>query len=72
MPEDAQGELQGAIASLKSLTMVLSPLLMTRLFGWFTGEGAPIDFPGAPFLAAAMLLLAGAAVLGRDRRFRRG
>lgn len=67
VPEDAQGELQGAIASLKSLTMVLSPLLMTRLFGWFTGPDAPVFFPGAPFLAAALLLALGTLVLSAER-----
>ncbi|BBE72575.1 TCR/Tet family MFS transporter [Oharaeibacter diazotrophicus] len=67
MPEDAQGELQGAIASLKSLTMVLSPILMTRLFAWFTGADAPVYFPGAPFLAASVLLVVGAALLTREK-----
>lgn len=60
---DAQGELQGAIASVKALTMVLSPILMTRLFAAFTGADAPVYFPGAPFLAAALLLAAGVAVM---------
>lgn len=68
VPENAQGELMGAIASLKSLTMVLSPILMTQLFGWFTGADAPVYFPGAPFLAAAVLLLLGAGLLIGDGR----
>jgi DHA1 family tetracycline resistance protein-like MFS transporter len=69
VPENAQGELMGAIASLKSLTMVMSPILMTQLFGWFTGADAPVYFPGAPFLAAAVLLLVGAVLLiGHGRR----
>lgn len=63
VPEDEQGELQGAFASLRSLTMIGSPILMTRLFGWFTGADAPVYFPGAPFLAAAILLVIGAALL---------
>jgi DHA1 family tetracycline resistance protein-like MFS transporter len=67
VPENAQGELMGAIASLKSLTMVLSPILMTQLFGWFTGADAPVYFPGAPFLCAAVLLLIGAGLLVRER-----
>ncbi|WP_075215364.1 TCR/Tet family MFS transporter [Mongoliimonas terrestris] len=60
---DGQGELQGAIASVKALTMVLSPILMTRLFAAFTGADAPVHFPGAPFLAAALLLAVGVAVV---------
>lgn len=55
VPSDAQGELQGATSSLMSLTMIMSPIIMTGLFYRFSREGAPIDFPGAPFLAAALL-----------------
>lgn len=55
VPSDAQGELQGATSSLMSLTMIISPIIMTGLFYRFSREGAPIDFPGAPFLAAALL-----------------
>lgn len=68
--EDAQGELQGAIASLKGLTMVGSPILMTQVFGFFTGPHAPVYFPGAPFLVAACLMLIGIVILkcyGRAR-----
>jgi DHA1 family tetracycline resistance protein-like MFS transporter len=57
VPSDAQGELQGATSSLMSLTMILSPLLMTELFRSFSHEEAAVQFPGAPFLAAALLAL---------------
>jgi DHA1 family tetracycline resistance protein-like MFS transporter len=57
VPSNAQGELQGATASLMSLTMIISPLIMTELFHQYSREGAVIDFPGAPFLAAALLAL---------------
>ncbi|WP_181706780.1 TCR/Tet family MFS transporter [Chthonobacter rhizosphaerae] len=63
VPADAQGELQGAIASVKGITMVASPILMTRLFEAFTGADAPVYFPGAPFLAAGILLAIGVAVI---------
>ncbi len=55
VPADAQGELQGATTSIMSLTMIVSPLLMTDLFHRFSRDGSSIDFPGAPFLAAAGL-----------------
>ena len=55
VPDDAQGELQGATSSLMSLTMIFSPLLMTGLFHEYSREAAPVVFPGAPFLAAALL-----------------
>lgn len=57
VPPDAQGELQGATSSLMSLTMIVSPLLMTELFRGFSHEEAAIQFSGAPFLAAALLAL---------------
>ena len=57
VPADAQGELQGALGSVTSLAAIISPPLMTQLFGYFTGPAASVYFPGAPFLAAAGLAL---------------
>lgn len=55
VPSNEQGELQGALTSLISLTSIFGPLLMTNLFFYFSKENAPVYFPGAPFLAAAIL-----------------
>ena len=52
---DRQGELQGGIASVMSLTAILSPPVMTQVFGYFTSDSTPLYFPGAPFLLAAVL-----------------
>ncbi|CAG5071640.1 Tetracycline resistance protein, class C [Dyadobacter sp. CECT 9623] len=52
-----QGEIQGALTSLQSLTSIIGPPLMTNLFSVFTGSTAPIYLPGAPMLAAAVLTL---------------
>lgn len=57
VPADAQGELQGALTSLISLTAVVSPILMTQTFSYFSSGEAPVEFPGAPFLLAAILLI---------------
>ncbi len=57
VPANEQGELQGALTSLMSVTSIVGPLLMTQLFGYFTGEGAPLYFPGAPMLMGAVLSL---------------
>ena len=65
VPATAQGELQGGLASIGSLAAILGPPLMTQLFGYFTSTAAPVIFPGAPFLAAAMLALLSAALLWR-------
>ena len=52
----AQGELQGAVASLSSVAAVLSPLFMTQLFSHFSAPGARLHFPGAPYLVSAALV----------------
>ena len=67
VPDDAQGELQGAITSVMSLTAIGAPLLMTQLFGYFTSPDAPVQFPGAPFVTAAASILVGLLVFGRTR-----
>ena len=56
VPADAQGELQGALSGVLGVTLIISPVLMTQTFGYFTSAGAPVYLPGAPFLAAAALM----------------
>jgi len=58
VPANAQGELQGALSSLNSVTSIVGPLLMTKLFSTYTGLDASYYLPGAPFLAAALLTVA--------------
>ena len=53
---DEQGELQGALASLGSLTSVAAPPILSNLFGYFTSTAAPIYFPGAAFFAGSVFL----------------
>ena len=67
-PPDAQGELQGAIACLYSLSAILGPPLMTQIFRYFSAATAPVHFPGAPFIAAALLTLGSATLLVRALR----
>ncbi len=55
VPANEQGELQGALTSLMSVTAIIGPPVMTNLFAYFTGGNAPIYFAGAPFLAGAIL-----------------
>jgi DHA1 family tetracycline resistance protein-like MFS transporter len=56
--EDQQGALQGALTSLASLTGIFGPIISTSLFAAFTLPGARVYFPGAAFLAAAILNVA--------------
>ena len=58
VPDNAQGELQGMIASAAGLSMVVSPFVMTQIFATFSGPDAAVTFPGAPFALAGLLMLA--------------
>ncbi len=68
IPANAQGELQGAVACLYSLSSIAGPPLMTQVFGYFSGTAAPVHFPGAAFLTAAALTVACAALFVRALR----
>jgi DHA1 family tetracycline resistance protein-like MFS transporter len=57
VPANEQGELNGALTSLMSLTSIIGPLLMTNLFAHFTAPESAVQFPGAPFLMGAALSL---------------
>jgi DHA1 family tetracycline resistance protein-like MFS transporter len=57
IPANEQGELQGMVASLMSLTAIIGPPVMTNLFSFFTSPTAPLLFAGAPFMLAAILVL---------------
>ena len=68
VPATEQGELQGALTSLISVTGVVGPLLMSYLFGEFTRRGGPAYFPGAPFLLGAVLALGSVGLAVRSLR----
>lgn len=55
VPPDQQGELQGGVSSMMSLTTIIGPLLMTQTLGRFSEPHAPFFFPGAAFVLAAAL-----------------
>jgi DHA1 family tetracycline resistance protein-like MFS transporter len=57
VPANEQGELQGSLTSIMSITSIVGPLVMSNLFAFFTGPIAPFYFPGAPFMLAALLML---------------
>lgn len=76
-PPDAQGELQGAIASVNALTQILSVLIMTQVFSLATHHFGQVDpatgqllresvrwAAGAPFWLAAGLGLIALIPLG--------
>ena len=54
--EKNQGSLQGVISSLTALSMIITPLSMTWILAQFSNQSSEIYFPGAPFIASAILL----------------
>jgi DHA1 family tetracycline resistance protein-like MFS transporter len=62
VPRNEQGELQGALTSLISVTTIIGPVVMTFLFSFFTKPTARIHFAGAPFLLGAILMLGSALI----------
>jgi DHA1 family tetracycline resistance protein-like MFS transporter len=71
--DDEQGAIQGALVSLFSLAGIVSPLIATTLFSYFTAPERPAKVPGAPFFfCAAVTFLALALALGMFARAREG
>jgi DHA1 family tetracycline resistance protein-like MFS transporter len=60
--DNQQGELQGVLSSINAIGMVVAPLLFTQVFWQFTATTSPVFLPGAPFLAAAVLMAVSGAI----------
>lgn len=57
--EREQGELQGAIQSMRSITFIIGPFMFSWVFSFFIDPKHGFDLPGAPYyLAAALLFIA--------------
>ena len=54
--EREQGELQGAISSLRSIAFVIGPFLFSWTFAWFIDPKRATHVPGAGYYLAAALL----------------
>ncbi len=67
-----QGELQGALTSLMSLTTIIGPPIMNNLFTYFTSSKAPFHFPGIHFALGSVCMLASVVlanyVLTREKK----
>jgi DHA1 family tetracycline resistance protein-like MFS transporter len=68
VPANSQGELQGAVSSLQSISMFIGPLTLPQVFYYFTRDDAPVFLPGAAFLVAASLTVAAVLVGWSSRR----
>jgi DHA1 family tetracycline resistance protein-like MFS transporter len=66
VPSNEQGELQGGLTGLVSLTQIFGPMIMNNLFAFYTRKNGPIYFPGAPFLLAAIFMVLSAIFAARS------
>src|SRR3546814_19444304 len=53
----------GISAMAMGLGQLFAPLLLTGTMAWFTADGAPVHFPGAAFIVAAVFGLLAIAML---------
>lgn len=69
VPANEQGELQGGLTSLMSLSSIFGPWFMTYIFYYFTNSKAPFYIPGAPyFVGAALMMLSAILALKSFRK----
>jgi len=64
VPKNEQGELQGSLTGLNSLTTIIGPPIMIGLTSYFSVKNSPthIYFPGAAFLLGAFFMLCSATI----------
>jgi DHA1 family tetracycline resistance protein-like MFS transporter len=60
-----QGQLQGANGSLQGVASMIAPILFTQAFALAIGRFHDLGLPGAPFLLAALFLIAALVVAWR-------
>lgn len=68
VPINEQGELQGTLTSMMSVTMIIGPLMMNGLFSYFSKDTSPVYIPGAAFYAGALLTLVSTLLLIKPLR----
>ncbi len=66
VPANEQGELQGGLTSLQSVTPIIGPPLMAGWFAYFTKDTTELYFPGAPMLMGAVLSLVSTVLAWRS------
>ncbi|MFV0604919.1 MAG: TCR/Tet family MFS transporter [Niabella sp.] len=56
VPANEQGQLQGGLTGITSLTSIIGPYIMTNLFYYSVADNSRFYFPGAPFLLGAAFI----------------
>jgi DHA1 family tetracycline resistance protein-like MFS transporter len=64
-PADAQGELQGGIASAQNLALLAGTVMFAQIFGYFLQEGSPLQSPNVGYFISAALCLAALVIFVR-------
>jgi MFS transporter, DHA1 family, tetracycline resistance protein len=62
---ETQGEIQGVSAMTLGLGSIIAPVVLTTPMAYFTGPSAPIFFPGAPYIVAAVFGVVALVMLRR-------
>ncbi|TXH21923.1 MAG: MFS transporter [Chitinophagaceae bacterium] len=57
IPSNEQGQLQGGLTGIMSLTSIFGPLIMNGLFYHATAPHSNFHFPGAPFLLGSIFMI---------------
>lgn len=57
VPANQQGEIQGTLTSLISVSAIVGPPMMSLVFYYFTHDDAPFKFAGAPFILGGFGML---------------
>jgi DHA1 family tetracycline resistance protein-like MFS transporter len=63
--ETEQGQLQGALSSIRGIAFMIGPLIFTTTFASFIGPRRDWHLPGAPYLLAALIVMAATVIAWR-------
>ncbi|MBI1223080.1 MAG: MFS transporter [Bacteroidetes bacterium] len=66
--KDEQGELQGAISAMMSLSLIGGPYIMTKTYAYFANPENEVVFPGAAFMLGAFFALLSLILIVRAMR----
>jgi DHA1 family tetracycline resistance protein-like MFS transporter len=64
VPDNSQGELQGAVNAASSLATIIGPLAATQIFSYYSAVETTHYFPGAPFVACAAAVVISLVIFG--------
>ena len=71
VPENAQGELQGCLSAIMSVSMLLGTVFYAQLFGYFMSDTAPFQSPNVAYYVAgggmALTLVIFLWLIGHER-----